>query len=536
MRRHGAAVASAALILVAVTAWVRLSPLAANDLVGGDEGYYGTMARNVLASARYAVSPSLTPLGPPGDKPPLVPLLLAASIHWFGPGEAALRWISIAAAAVIAFACGRLAGRAAGPVAEVACAGLLVTLPWFADASRVVAAEIPLTALGALALVVVCSENVSRRGASAAGVLLGLAFLCKLWLAVLVAAPAAGALSMSRGGRSRLLPWLVGCAIATASLHLVAVALRQPASLPHWWAIYVGRSLVERVQGEGYAPYWRQPPVFYWNLLAHAFVLALPLVAVGLDWAVRRLRDPAPRALVLWLLGAAVLSLFRVKSGGYAYVVVPAWAAVAALGVHALASGHRPAALPLALAAVVGSPFALIGMGGEPLVWTLWLAAWLAFSLIGVVTRYAGRLAPGLAVVFALCVALAGAVRLAQRLPLRYHATGYREAAAALGPLLRDVAPERPCFIAPEAPAWSYYWFRTGAYWGTPITPWSQERREAVEADTLLRVFVVDARQERYGGWPDSATVRWLERSTREVTNDPALRSGKSAGIRIFVR
>lgn len=536
MRRHGAAVASAALILVAVTCWVRLSPLDANDLVGGDEGYYGTMARNVLASPRYVVSPSLSPLGPPGDKPPLVPVLLAASIHWLGPGEAALRWISIAAAAVIAFACGRLASRAAGPIAEVACAGLLVTLPWFADASRVVAAEIPLTALGALALVLVCRERVSRPSACVAGVLLGLAFLCKLWLAVLIAVPAAGALSMSRGGRDRLLPWLAGCAIATASLHLAALALLQPASLPHWWEIYVGRSLVERVQGEGYASYWRQPPIFYWNLLAHAFVLALPLVATGLDWAVRRLRDPAPRALVLWLLGAALLSLFHVKSGGYAYVIVPAWAAVAALGVHALASGHRPTPLPLALAALVSSPIALTGMGGEPLAWTLWLAAWLAFSLLGLATRYAGRLAPGLAVALAACIVLAGGARVVQRLPLRYHATGYREAAAALAPLLRDVPPERRCFVAPEAPAWSYYWFRTGAYWGTPVTPWSPERRGEVEADTALRVFVVDSRRDLYGGWPDSATVRWLERSTREVTSAPALRSGKSVGIRIFVR
>src|SRR5262249_62355424 len=59
---------------------------------------------------------------------------------------------------------------------------------------------------------------------------------------------------------------------------------------------------------------------------------------------------------LLWPLGAALLSVFRVKSGGYACVVVPAWGAVAALGVHALARGHRPALLPLALVGIASSP------------------------------------------------------------------------------------------------------------------------------------------------------------------------------------
>ena len=80
MRRPRSPLAAIALgILVAIGGWLVLSPLDANDLVGGDEGYYGTMARNVLASPRYLASTSLSPLGPPGDKPPLYPALLALS-------------------------------------------------------------------------------------------------------------------------------------------------------------------------------------------------------------------------------------------------------------------------------------------------------------------------------------------------------------------------------------------------------------------------------------------------------------------------
>ena len=53
-------------VLAVSALWLALSPPAANDLIGGDEGYYGTMARNVLASPAQAVSTSLSPLGLPG--------------------------------------------------------------------------------------------------------------------------------------------------------------------------------------------------------------------------------------------------------------------------------------------------------------------------------------------------------------------------------------------------------------------------------------------------------------------------------------
>ena len=43
--------------------------LGVNDLVGGDEGYYGVMARNILEDPGYIINTSLSPLGPPGDKP-----------------------------------------------------------------------------------------------------------------------------------------------------------------------------------------------------------------------------------------------------------------------------------------------------------------------------------------------------------------------------------------------------------------------------------------------------------------------------------
>src|SRR5262252_1929489 len=101
---------SAAIAIVVAALWLHWSPLDANDLVGGDEGYYGTLARNLLSDRGQWISPSLTPLGPPGDKPPLYPALLAVSVARLGPGEPALRRPSILMAVLLAIDGQRSAG------------------------------------------------------------------------------------------------------------------------------------------------------------------------------------------------------------------------------------------------------------------------------------------------------------------------------------------------------------------------------------------------------------------------------------------
>ena len=474
-------------VLAVIACWLVWSPLDGNDLVGGDEGYYGTMARNVLASPRQLVSPSLSPLGPPGDKPPLYPALLALSVRAFGPSAAALRWLSVLSAACIALGLAGLVGRAAGPWAGAAAALSRVCLPAFAGGARVVAAEFPLTALGGTALLCASGGTSSTWRGFVAGALLGAAFLCKLWLVALLALPVLGLFWPLRRERAAALTALVVTAAAVASLQLAAVALFDPRSLGHWWAIYLGRSLAERAGGAGYAAYWLQPPGFYAAALAHAFVLLLPLVALGVVAALRRFREPVPRALLLWAAGTVVLSLFAVKAYGYVHVVLPAWAGLAALGAHALATWPRKWAPAVAVALVV---------------------------------------APG----------AAGFAREAQRLPWTYHEPGYRVVAQAVAPLLADVPPQRACFVGPEAPTLSFHLFRTGSYWGTPYRPWTDERRGEVEADTALRVFVVDPGRELYGGWPDSTTLAWLESSTRELTAAIAARTGRPLALRVFVR
>jgi 4-amino-4-deoxy-L-arabinose transferase-like glycosyltransferase len=388
-------------VLATIACWLAWSPLGANDLLGGDEGFYGTMARNALASPRYLVSPSHSPLGLPGDKPPLYPALLALSVRAFGPTEPALRWLSILAAACIALCLAWLVRRAAGPWAAAAAAAFLVCLPYFATGSRVVAAELPLTALGSAGLLCASSCVTSKWRGFATGVLLGAAFLCKLWLIALIALPVLSLYWPLRRERAPALAVLIVTAAAVASLQLIAVALFDPGSLGHWWAVYLGGSLVDRAGGSGYAAYWLKPPSYYGTVLVHAFILLLPLIVVGVVAALRCFREPVPRALFLWAAGAIVLSLFAVKSYNYAYVVVPAWAGLAALGAHELAAGSR---------------------------------SWRA----------------GLAIALAVTASALGLAREAQRLPLRYHAPGYRAVAGRWHPCWRTCRRRGPASSGPR--------------------------------------------------------------------------------------
>lgn len=526
--------ATAAVIGVIGSLWFLWSPPGANDLRAGDEGYYGTQARNVLADPWQLVSPSLTPLGPPGDKPPLYGAMLALSVGAFGPTESALRWPSYLGGLAVAIALAWLLRTFRDPWMPWLGAALLLSLPWYADASRSATPDIPLTLCGLAALTVLATGPSTRRRVVWAGVLLGLAFQFKLWLVGIFVLPAI-VLVHAAPHRWNRLAWMLGVAAAVGAAHLGAVALLRPDHLSHWWSIYWQRFVVERVAGSGGALMAVRPPAYYWLMIAHAWVLILPLVALGIEECWRNRRESVPRALLAWAASLIVLSGFAVKSGVYLYALMPAGAALAALGVRALGHGRRPGPVVL-VAAVASLPWIAARWGGPAPPVSAWLAAWLstlvAVVLIGMRPEWSRRVALALAIVGV----AGGLAREAQRMPPLYHRPGYREVAGALRGELAGLPPERRSFIGPEAPTFAYHWFRTGDYWGTPIRPWSAERFVEVSADTALRVFIVDPDRELYGGWPDSSTVRWLESSMREVTNEVRAHSDRPIRLRVFVR
>lgn len=472
------------LAVVTVAMWWALSPASRNDLVGGDEGYYATMARNLLADPRQWLGPSLTPLGPPGDKPPLYPGLIAVMIRCFGFSEAAVRAVSFASALVVLGSLAALARRFVGGRAAVLAVALAGTLPWLADSSRVAASELPLTAFGMLALVVLTGPTITFRRGLAAGALFGLAFLCKLWLVALLGLPA---LAWGWPFHERRLWAGVGLGAAlVGGAQLMAVQWLDPAQLDHWLKVYGLFSFADRAAGGGYAAFWLKGPEFYGVLLARAFILMLPLIGGGLAVSVSRFRDPGARLMLGWAVGLIVISAFAVKSGGYVYPLVPGFVLLAAAGARAYAERGCLARLMT------------VGL--------------VALACVG------------------------GSVRIAQRLPQAYHDTGYAAIAAAIAPRLLPTERGVACVLAPEAPAFRAYLMRDVDYWDSPYQPWSAQRAAALAADPHLRAFVVDPTGRAYGGGPDAATLAWLEQHTLEITHSIRRRDGSPLEMRVFVR
>jgi 4-amino-4-deoxy-L-arabinose transferase-like glycosyltransferase len=515
-------------LVASVAAWALLSPLAANDLVGGDEGYYATMARNLLADPRQWASVSLAPLGPPGDKPPLVPALLAVAVLAGGFGEAALRSVPLVAALLALLAAVALARRAAGRPAAWAAAGVAATLPWLADGARVVAAEQVLTACGMWAVVLATRERLTPRAAAGAGALLGLAFLAKLWLAALPGL----AVALALADRPRRLAAAAAGFMAVAPLHLLLVALVAPGQWAHWQSVVFGFSLGERAAGGGFAAYWLKGPAFYALTLAQALLLVLPLVAVGLHAAWTRREEPVARAVLAVLPGLALLSSFAVKSGGYAWPLVPLLVAAAGWGAAGFARAPAAAGWAALALAMLASPPLAARLGGPTPPFAAWALAWSAAAGAWLLRGRWPR--AGWALLAVGCAV--GAVRIAQRLPQRYHDPGYRAVAAWLAPRFAAAAPGDTVLIAPEAPSFQALLFRATDYWDTPYRPWTAARAEALARGGGPHVFVVDAGTGLYGGTPDAATLAWLERETREVTAEIAARAGRGLGVRVFVR
>src|SRR5262245_18852835 len=520
---------------IVLALWVAWSPPGANDITAS-EGYYGTQARGILLDARHRLSPPLRPMGDPGFKPPVYPALLALSIRALGANELALRWPSLAMAALIAVLLAGLVARAAGRFAGVGAAALLMTLPWHAHSSRFAASVIPVTVLGLAALVVLGREPVTLRRALAAGVLLGLGYLCKLWLILPLALAALAML----GRRPAYVATLLAAMLATGSAHLAAVAMFEPQTLTGWmqfgWRVFFW----DWVTGARYARDLIHPPSFYLWILGHAFVLMLPLVGLGCLVAFRRRSEPVPRALLVWALGALGLSLAAVKLPVYLYVVIPAFVGLASLGAAALATGEDrlglPGALGLGVLALLGSPLFARAFGEVGAPWPGWAVAWAGFL--------AARLARGAwtgwrrpaALALVLLAISGGLARESRRLPLRFHDPGLRMVARAVAPRLAGVSPGRTALLSVDAPAMSYYLFRTARHWFLESDESTEQHLSRVAGDDSIRVFVIDRGAGLYGGSPDPAMQGWLDAATREITGEIEAAAGRRLGVRVFVR
>jgi hypothetical protein len=164
------------------------------------------------------------------------------------------------------------------------------------------------------------------------------------------------------------------------------------------------------------------------------------------------------------------------------------------------------------------------------------VAVWVTAFALMAITRARPALARRVAIAWMVAAVGLGGARSVQRLAAPFHTPGYERIARAIAPLVAELRPQQRSIVAPEAPVFMFHLFRTAGYWGTPITPWTPERFFALQADTSLRVYVVDPSQRFYGGWPDSATVAWLERERHELPASAWGATGEPGGLRVFVR
>jgi len=221
--------------------------LGVNDLVGGDEGYYGVMARNILNDPRYIVNTSLSPLGPPGDKPFLYPMVLAGSLLVGGIGEIPMRLVTLLVAAssgiFLMLIGSELGDRRAGIIAGL----MFLFTPLLANTGRTVSAE-PLLVLLSLAgvwLFLGAFRNGRSKAGFAAGALFGLAFLTKLWLVAIPMAGIAGGLLFFRlSSKKRQMTPVIIYALTGfmlfGSLQLLLCLIFSPDTFRHWLGIYTG--------------------------------------------------------------------------------------------------------------------------------------------------------------------------------------------------------------------------------------------------------------------------------------------------------
>ena len=129
-----------------------------------------------------------------------------------------------------------------------------------------------------------------------------------------------------------------------------------------------------------------------------------------------------------------------------------------------------------------------------------------------------------------------GLAREAGRLPLHYHDPGLRGSRRRVAPRLADVPPGRVSVLSADAPALSYYPFRTARHWFLEEGDTPEQRPARVADDDSLRVFVIDRDAGLYGGAPDPALRAWLESATHEITGEIEAGAGRRLGVRVFVR
>jgi hypothetical protein len=337
----------AATIPILVYLWVAFHRLGYPFELDWMEGGSVELAARAAAGHSLYVAPSLSYVG--WTYTPLYYWVAAAMSHVIGIGFLPLRLVSFLASgvsmAVLATVVIRETGqRAAGLVAAgLFAATFVIAGAWF-DTGRVDSLFVALTLLAV-------AWGARARGISG-GVVLGvLSFLAVFTkqTAVVALVPVLGYLALTR--------WRVGVpALIVLAVLGLGSTLALDATTGGWYRYYVVSELSHQPWAEGeWVQFWTRDLVGHlWPALA----LMLPAVLLARSrGALCSLRSPAVYYGLAGagLVGAAWVS--RLHTGGYANVLIPAYAALA-LGAglacgECLRAGRERVGIPVAVAAVV---------------------------------------------------------------------------------------------------------------------------------------------------------------------------------------
>jgi 4-amino-4-deoxy-L-arabinose transferase-like glycosyltransferase len=265
------------------------------------------------------------------DKPALTYWLIAAAYRAFGFTPAAARLVPVLAALGVLLATAWLGRKLFGREVALAAAAVLATTLAFVAFGRIAMSDMPLTLFTTLAVALAVDALDDRPKPHALpllGLVLGLGFLAKGPVALVMAGIPIGLLAWSRGwGRGlQNVPGLLAAAalFAVFGLGWFAVLYARLGAGP--LAYFFLRENLERFAGEAYdvgRPFWYYPPAFL--LAGLPWSLFVPLALA------RARRGGASALLAAWTgLALVPLSLSRGKLDYYLLPLYPALALLVA--------------------------------------------------------------------------------------------------------------------------------------------------------------------------------------------------------------
>ena len=304
--------------------------------LGADEPRYARIGEEMAADGDW-VTPHF--LGQPWlEKPPLLFWMEAASFSVFEPSEGAARLPNAILGLLTALLLGYMLSRAAGPQAGVLGYAVLLTTPLFLVFCRAASTDLPLAATVTAALLLGwrSEEERSPRWAAAAGIMLGLAFLAKGPVALILVGVPFYLHALWKGdsgwNRQRLTVALT-CALLVAGPWYVLVTLAngQNFLVTFWLNHHVARFITDLHHHS--QPFWFYLPVllvgtYPWTFSADALVTGGKSRYATLDSP----RDRLESLLMCHVVFTVVFfSVSQSKLPGYILPAVPALAGLFAL-------------------------------------------------------------------------------------------------------------------------------------------------------------------------------------------------------------